>query len=93
MAEDPREDQGRDPLPNCGNAHKNPALTSTCRVCHHCFFILEPTEQLSLGPPKWIKEQAKLRILAASYDPRRRVSRPTAHARLRRSSTRRRTSA
>lgn len=53
--------------PTCGNAHKNPKLKATYRVCHHCFFILEPTTALSLGPPSWLRESGKLRILAASY--------------------------
>ena len=59
--------EGEIRCPTCGNAHKNPALKSTYRVCHHCFFILEPTTALSLGPPAWLKETSKLRILAASY--------------------------
>ena len=61
------EGAGEIRCPNCGNAHKNPTLKSTYRVCHHCFFILEQTTALDMGHPLWLKESGKLRILAATY--------------------------
>ena len=54
--------------PQCGHAHKNPALVKTYCLCHHCSFIHEPASTISsMVKKKWLREQGKIRILAASY--------------------------
>ena len=54
--------------PQCGHAHKNPALVKTYCLCHHCSFIHEPAATIaSMVKKKWLREQGKIRILAASY--------------------------
>ena len=54
--------------PQCGHAHKNPSLVKTYCLCHHCSFIHEPASTIaSMVKKKWLREQGKIRILAASY--------------------------
>jgi len=54
--------------PQCGHAHKNPKLVKTYCLCHHCSFIHEPASTIaSMVKKKWLREQGKIRILAASY--------------------------
>ena len=37
-------------------------------LCHHCSFIHEPASTIaSMVKKKWLREQGKIRILAASY--------------------------
>mmetsp|Transcript_28443 Transcript_28443/g.88030 ORF Transcript_28443/g.88030 Transcript_28443/m.88030 type:complete len:86 (+) Transcript_28443:316-573(+) len=56
--------------PQCGHAHKNPALVRTYQLCHHCSFILEPAHTISaIVERRWLRETGKVRVLAASYRP------------------------
>ena len=55
--------------PQCGHNHRNPALIKTYCLCHHCSFIHEPADTISsyVLQKRWLREQGKIRILAASY--------------------------
>lgn len=60
--------EGEIRCPNCGNAHRNPALVMCYRVCHHCLFVLREPDDI----PN--EQRHGVQILAASYghpsDPR-----------------------
>lgn len=60
--------EGEIRCPNCGNAHRNPALVLCYRVCHHCLFVLREPDEISN------EQRHGVQILAASYghpsDPR-----------------------
>ena len=52
--------------PNCGTAHRNPALKDIYRYCHHCLFVMRDTEQCPVPDRDTIDNGPALFILIAS---------------------------